>query len=226
MKRCLIVLAVVATSIPAMAQFFGLPVAENAKPGVQGAFSLGGGGTFGEYDDSDVTMYGGRIGYNLTDGFKVFGDVGMVEVEDADAEAAFQGGFLYAIPVQGDIPLAIRGTVGMLSYEETMTEYYYMYRIDAKADLDLMTYTLALLTSMDMDPMSIYAGAGVVHTTVDMEASASALGYTVSVSESDSETDPMVLVGTKFALNANLSIYGEVAFIDGVNVGAGIVGQF
>ncbi|MGD9612839.1 MAG: outer membrane protein [Kiritimatiellia bacterium] len=201
MKKGLIGLMVLACAGSALAQLAGLPIAGGAAAPA-GRLQGSGGVVLGD----DFNTYGVRVAYAPIEGLAVFGDAGLLDPDEGDMGWAIQGGGLFVLPVDLPVDVGVRGTIGYggFDFDEAGVE----------GDATLLTLNGGVLASKTVDRFTPYAFVGVNYadTEVDVE------GYG---DESEDETDLAIAAGTTFALNEQLSFYGEIAHIDDVFFGLG-----
>jgi hypothetical protein len=207
MKKCMWMLVVMAFAASAMGQILGLPVGGGAVAPGAGTFAVSGGGVF----NGDVSLYGGRVAYGVTEGLAVFGDAGLMDVDGLDIGFAFQAGALYVLPFELPVDLALRATAGTGSADT-----------DNGNDVSLMSLNGGLVVSKTLDIFTPYAFLGLSY--VDTEVTPNKRSRSIQ----EDMTDVMLAGGVSVAPTEQLSLYVEVAlielteWIDDVFVGAGV----
>jgi len=197
--RLLKITSVLAMSMFAMvahAQQFGIPVATDASPVMPGTFDASGGFVFGD----DVNFYGGRFNYNTTEELSVFGDLGLIDIDDLDMGFGLQGGVLYRLPEIQDMPFdfGVRGTLGYGAVSDDL-------------DVDYLTFSVMGLASFTIDEMfSVYGVLGLAY--VRQEVSGRIEGFRVSVTDSDME--PAIGVGVLANFTPEIAAYAEFLHVD------------
>ena len=174
-------------------QVLGLPVADHA--GKIPAGTIDGGAGFGH--SSDFDLYGGRIGYAITDDVRCFGDMGF-----ADNDFVGQVGSVVSFPLELPIDLGLRGAV-YKGFSE---------------DMDVLGLSAMAMTSMQVYYVGlfVYAGAGINLKLEDKE------GEFPDTSSGDETTiDPAATLGFLFPATDNLSLYLEGSYVDPFVVSAG-----
>lgn len=203
MKKWIVVAMVCAMAAPAMAQVLGLPIADGAAAEPQGLLRLSGGAIVGD----DANAYGGRVLFGVIEGLALMADLGIVDPDGGDTGFAYAGGAKFTLPVDLPVDLAVRGTIGMSSYEV------------GPVDVDVMDISVGGLVSKTIEQFTPYGFLGFVYEDVD--ADFEGLG-----SGSDSDTEIAIAGGVLFALNEQISLYGELAHIDDLFFGLGGRFQF
>ena len=198
MNKWIVVLVVLMLAAPAMAQLAGLPIAGGATAmkgvGASGGVVLG----------DDFNLYGARVNFAPADGVLFFGDAGALDPDEGDMGWAIQGGGQFTLPVELPVDLALRGAIGFGGFDAE--------EVDVSATL--MTLNGGLVVSKTIETLTPYAFLGINYadTTVEIK------GYD---EESEDETDAVVAGGLSVALNEQISLYGEIAYIDDVFFGFG-----
>lgn len=206
MKLAVLSLGLVLMASPALA-FLGLPIADDATV-TQGDLIVSGGVTL----ESDINMYGGRVSYGLMDGFSGFIGVGIVDPDgDLDSEPFFQLGGVYQLPVDAPVDLAVRGSFGIVSFEESWH--------GEKYELDIWMLNVGVLASHVIDPMiTVYGFGGISYQKWEEKYTSARWG---SESWDDTETEIAIAGGALFNVNENVSLYGELAHIDEMFISLG-----
>lgn len=201
MKKCMVILVVAMFAGPALAQLAGLPIAGGAVAPA-GLVQASGGVVIGD----DFNTYGVRGTFAPIEGLAVFGDAGLLDPDEGDMGWAIQGGGLFVLPLGLPVDLGLRGAIGFAGYD------YDEAGVDAS--VTMMTLNGGVLASKTIDQLTPYAFAGInyVETTADID------GYG---DVDDDETDLAVAGGVVFALTEQISLYGEIAYIDDVFFGLG-----
>lgn len=200
MKKWMAILTVLMFAVPAMAQLIGLPIGGGAEAPA-GKLQAGAGLVVGD----DFNMYGVRGIFAPVEGLAVFGDAGLLDPDGGDMGWAIQGGGLFVLPLGLPVDLGLRGAVGFGGFD-----------VDEGVDASVSILTLngGVLASKKIEMLTPYAFAGLNYadTTVDVDGHGE---------HSDDETDLAVAAGVSFALNEQISFYGEIAHIDDVFFGLG-----
>ena len=192
MKKWIAVLMMTVLAVPALAQFAGLPIAGGAAAAPGGAFSASGGVVIGD----DVNLYGVRGGFAPIEGLALFGDAGVLDPDEGDMGWAVQGGGLFTLPLELPVDVGVRGTLGFAGYDGDGGDVTYM---------DIMG---GLLVSKAIQQLTPYAFLGFNYMDYEVELD----GYHGDYS--DDETDAVLAAGVEFAINEQISLYGEIAHID------------
>lgn len=186
-------------AVPVMAQLAGLPIAGGAGLSQPGALNLSGGVVLGD----DFNTYGVRLGFAVLDNLTLFGDAGVLDPDYGDTGWAFQGGGLVTLPLQGlPVDVGLRGTVGYAGFDVS------------GGDVRITDLMGGVLVSKTIEQITPYAFLGVNY--FDSEVKVRGYGK-----HSDDETDLAVAGGVEFALTEQISLYGELAYIDDPFVGLG-----
>lgn len=183
----------------AHAQLLGLPVADDAAPGMAGDMALSGGIVLGD----DINLYGGRFSFDALDQLTVFGDLGAVDPDRGDTGFGIQGGGLFSLRIP-DFPadVALRGTAGYANIDQGSGR--------RSVDIDIWTVTGAGVVSHPINEMfSVYGVLGVAYTRFSTSG------------HSDSEFDPALGIGALLSATPELSFYAEFMHIDDPWIGIG-----
>jgi opacity protein-like surface antigen len=199
MKKLIVVAMMCALAAPAMAQIMGMPLADSAAAPEQGLLRASGGVIIGD----DANAYGGRITYGLMEGLALFADLGMIDPDGGDTGLCYQGGGKFTLPLDLPVDVAVRGAIGMTSYEVLNT------------DVDVMGVAIGGLVSKEIEQFTPYGYIGLDYSKVDIEG----LG-------DDDETEIAIGGGVLFALTEQLSLYGEIVNVDDLFFGLGGRWQF
>ncbi len=198
-KKWILGLNVCLLSVPVLAQFAGLPIANSAVAPVAGEMRV----TAGVVTSDDYNQYGGRISFAPIGRLALFGDVGAIDPDGADVGPSGQAGFQFTLPTGEEklADVAIRGTVGFGRFD-----------MDG-GDLEMKGFTLGALVSRDVKWIAPYVllGMSFVNTEVDAHG----------MKESDDETDLALAVGTLLKLTDSFSLFGEYAYVDESFLNAG-----
>ena len=206
MKKLIVVLAIGALAAPAMAQFGGLPYADSAAAPEAGLMRVSGGLVMGD----DFNTYGGRFTYGVMDGLAVFGDLGLLDPDEGDSGFAYQGGAKFTLPLELPVDLAVRAAIGMASYDVE------------GGDADMTDFNGGVLASKDLDMFTPYAFIGLNYLKWEVSADTEFGSFDAD----DDETDIALAGGVIFSLTDQISLYGEVAYIDDPFFAAGGRFQF
>ncbi len=185
----------------AWGQMAGLPVANDAGTRVPDSKMVSAGLVMGD----DLNLYGGRVNYAVSHQLSLFGDMGIVDPDGGDNGWAIQGGGLFCLPFDAPIDLAARGTMGYANLDQDIDQ--------SSVDVNMLTVNASALGSMDVEMLTLYGLLGLNYTRTEVSAS----GF----SDTDTETDPVIGGGAIFALNKQISLYGEVIHIDEIWIGLG-----
>lgn len=186
-------------AVPVMAQLAGLPIAGGAGLSQPGALNVSGGAVIGD----DFNTYGMRLGYAVLDDLTLFGDVGVLDPDYGDTGWAFQGGGLVALPLKGlPVDVALRGSLGYAGYDVR------------GGDVRMMNLMGGVLVSKTIEQFTPYAFLGLNY--IDAEVKVRGHGK-----YSDDETDLAIAGGVECALTEQVSLYGELVYIDDLFVGFG-----
>ncbi len=203
MKRpgvLLILVLCVATTVNA--QIYGLSIGETAAPPGHGHIRISGSILSG---NDDSTLYGGRLGYGVTEDVLLFADVGVFETQHADPETIAQAGAIYAPATDLPIDLALRVT--LVPYIQSY-EYY-------------LETSFALLASRSLDERDqwvLYGSAGLLHQRWELEMAISA---TQTYEDSGNQTKGHFAAGMMYQPSDMLSFFIEAARIDDTFWGGG-----
>lgn len=204
MKKLIVVAMMCAMAAPAMAQFAGLPYADSAAAPEAGLIRVSGGAVVGD----DANGYGGRVTFGVMEGLALFADLGMIDPDEGDAGLAYQGGGKYTLPLDLPVDVALRGTIGMASYEVT-----------DDVDADWLFVNVGALVSKTIEQFTPYGFLGMNYS--DVEVDWEGVG-----DASEDETDVALAGGVLFDLTEQLSLYGEIVHIDDLFFGLGGRFQF
>ena len=179
------------------AQMIGLPVMDTATPRDRGNLEVTPGAMFGH----EMDFYGERTTVSVLDDLRVFLDLGLSDIRDAEANFGIQGGALYTLEPIDLAALALRGTI-----YHTSTDYLGLTGVDG-----MLVFSDETL----LDHLYFYGGAvlDIVYKTFDHVGGASA---------NKTEVNPAVSLGLSFQFNDTFSIFAETDYIDGLYVGGGL----
>ena len=199
MKKWILVLCLCLLSVPAMAQFAGLPIANSAAAPVAGETRV----TAGIVTSDDYNQYGGRLSFAPIARLALFGDFGALDPDGGDVGPSGQAGVQFTLPLGEEslIDLALRATAGFASFD-----------FDG-GDLSMNGFTAGGLVSRDVKILSPYAFLGMSVVNIEVDAH--------GASESEDETDLAFAVGTLLKLTDAFSLYGEYAHVDESFLNAG-----
>ena len=199
MKKFVLVLVSCLISVPALAQFAGLPVAGPATVTAAGATSVSAGAVIGD----DFNLYGGRLSFAPIGRLALFADLGAIDPDDGDLGLSFQGGVQFTLPLkESPVDVAARATWGHASF-------------DFKGgDLKASGFNIGALVSRDLDLFSPYVFLGL--NFVDTEVKAGGAKHT------DDETDLAAAFGTLLRLGEQFALYGEIAHVDDLFFSVGL----
>jgi len=197
MKKWMVTMVVLMLAGSAMAQFSGLPIGGGAAATEAGALGVSGGVVLGD----EFNLYGGRMSFAPAAGLSLFGDLGAFDPDLGDMGVALQGGALFTLPVDLPVDLGLRGTIGWTEFE--------MMGFDA----DSLGINGGLVVSKTIDLLTPYAYIGINYVDATVE--------TELADVSEDETDIALAGGLSVALNNQVSLYGEIAYIDDVFFGLG-----
>lgn len=145
--------------------------------------------------ESDINMYIARASYGIMDGVSVFAGVGLIDPDYGDSEICLQAGGKYQLPLDLPVDLAIRGALGIVSGD----------------GWDLMSINGGVLASKPIDyGITLYGFGGLSFMRVEVGR------------HSDTDTELALAGGAMYAINENISVYGELAMIDEVFISAGL----
>ncbi len=146
-QRCVVMFAtcilVFTVATAAGAQIHGLSVVDTADPPGKGAKHF----VASTFVAETSSLYGGRLGYGLTDRLLVFADMGVHDADYFDPEFLGQAGMRYSLPLDLPFDLAFRTTA--IPYIASYEHY--------------VEITMGFLASRYLDAESawaVYAGAG------------------------------------------------------------------
>ena len=199
MKKWILVLCLCLLTVPVMAQFAGLPIANSAAAPVAGETRISGGAAFSD----DFSLYGGRLSFAPIGRLALFGDLGAIDPDGGDLGPSGQAGLQFTLPMGEEklMDMALRATVG-----------YARFDFDG-GDLAMDGFTLGALVSRDVTLITpyVFLGMSFVDTEVDVHG----------MKESEDETDLAFAVGTLLNLTDAFSLYGEYAHVDESFLNAG-----
>jgi hypothetical protein len=177
----------------APAQGVGLPIMDTADSREQGNLEVTPGGWIGE----DLSYYGARVSATALEEMRVFLDLGILSVKDAEDGFGGQVGALYSLPSDSVTALGLRGACYFADTEE----------------LDVLGGNLMLVFSDEtlLDDLFLYGGAGADYGRKE--------GW---YGKARSELNPIVALGLEYLLHANVSIFAEVTHTDTSFIGGGI----
>jgi hypothetical protein len=183
-----------------MGQLIGLPIADGAAPAELGLLRASGGIVLGD----DVNFYGGRVAFAPTDGLTVFGDLGAVDFDESGIDMGWgiQGGGQFTLPMELPVDVAVRATAGMAKSD-----------IDGGGDVTWTSLNGGVVASKAIDMLTPYAYVGLHY----LKAEAKAGGH----KHSEDDTEPGLGAGVLFAVNEQISLYGEFIYIDDPYFGVG-----
>lgn len=149
--------------------------------------------------ESDVNMYIARASYGIMDGASVFAGLGLFDPDFADSEILLQAGGKYQLPLDLPVDLAIRAAVGIVSGD----------------GWDLMSINGGALASTPInDALTVYGFGGLSFLRAEYGR------------HSDTETELALAGGAMYAINENISVYGELAMIDEMFISVGLSMKF
>ncbi|HOW96532.1 MAG TPA: hypothetical protein P5567_03160 [Kiritimatiellia bacterium] len=204
MKKWIVLAMVGAMAAPAMAQFAGLPYADGAAAPEAGLVRGSAGAVVGD----DANAYGGRVTFGVMEGLALFADLGLLDPDEGDTGFTYQGGGQYTLPLDLPVDVALRGSIGMASYEVT-----------DDADADWLFVNFGALVSKTIEQFTPYGFLGMCYRDVEID-------WEGVGDASEDETDVAIAGGALFALNEQFSLYGELAHIDDLFFGLGGRFQF
>lgn len=202
----------------AWSQGIGLPIADISGPQVDHWLWA----TAGTSVSDEFTFYGVRGTFGVTEGFRLFGDIGMVDITDEDNDIGVQGGMFYRFPLELLADFGIRAT---------------LYATDTDME-DITGGTLALTASQEVltQGMFIYGGAGVdvqnrrhphptEATAVPDPDDPNSVRLVIEDNEDQSSTEanPFLSIGGYVSFTDWLSAYVEVSQSDDTFLSCGIV---
>ena len=228
-----------ALSVAALGQGFGLQVADTAGPGNVGAMRVTGGFVMGKFAEADTAFYGARYTYNVLEDLSVFGDVGALDVEDPyELSASFQIGALYTLPVETlPVDLGVRGTVFMPVLDDVSEN-------GMSVETKVWGASLMLIGSGCLEAVpevSLYGGLGLTHWEAEWKTSVpndpalvpskqeteNLLGMriaapTLEAIARDRGTELALTAGALYQFSEAWSVYGEVSDVEDPLFGAGV----
>ncbi len=181
----------------AQAQMVGLPVMDTATPRDQGNLELLPGIMVGQ----DMNFYGARTTVSVMDEFRVFLDLGQVDIQDGDANFAVQGGMLYTLMSNDFIDLGVRGA-----------GYY------ANTDLLGLTGCNGMLVFSDesvVNNLYCYGGLGLDYVQKDIKTRWGS-------SSKQNEINPALALGLSYQFNERFTLFTEANYVDGLYAGIGL----
>ena len=207
MKRRLVVLAAMTLAVPVQAQFFGLPVADGAASPAAGDVQAVAGMMMG--DDFDAG--GGRLLFAPVPRLLLFADLGILNPDRGDWGPAFQGGARFTLPFRDESPLdvALQAAGGLASCE-----------LDA-GDLRMQAFNAGALASRSVGIITPDAFLGLCFTDAELDLKEKHKGK-----NSHNETDLAAAAGIRVRCGSQFSIYGEIAHVDELKLGAGAGWKF
>ena len=204
MKRAMVILAVLACTVPALAQLAGLPIAGGADGMAAGGMRASGGLVLGD----DFNLYGVRGTFAPIENLALFGDAGLIDPDMGDMGWALQGGGLFMLPLGLPVDVGVRGALGFGGFDADIPG------VDATATLT--TINGGVLASKKIEMITPYAFAGLNYAKTKVEIDGA------DGDASDDETDLAIAGGATVSLNEQISFYGEIAYIDDPFFGAGM----
>lgn len=200
MKKMVLMLCAGCFSIPAVAQFYGLPIADGASAPAAGETRASAGAVLA----GDFNLYGGRLLFAPLGRLALFADFGAMDPAAGDLGSAFQGGAKFTLPLKADNPVdvALRATWAFASYDTR------------GGDLKMNGFNVGALVSREVERLTPYAFLGL--NFVDAEVDINGPGR-----NSKDETDLAVAAGVLLRLVRHLSLYGELAHVDELMFNAG-----
>ncbi|MBU1908488.1 MAG: hypothetical protein KJ726_00390 [Verrucomicrobia bacterium] len=203
MKKLIVVAMVCAMAAPAMAQFIGLPYADSAAAPAAGLIRVSGGVVIGD----EANAFGGRVTFGVMEGLALFADLGMIDPDGGDTGLCYQGGGKFTLPLDLPVDVALRGVIGMSSFDAGATS------------VDVFDVNVGALVSKDMEMFTPYGFIGLDYEDAEVD-----IPGTGSIS--DDETNVAIAGGVLFSLTEQLSFYGEIVHIDDLLFGLGARWQF
>lgn len=214
MRKVLVVATVVMlVAGMAMAQGYGMQVGESAAAAAQGAIRVSAGANVG----GDMMFYGARAAYAPVQGLQVFVQGGLADSDDLDSSAtSIGGGAMYALPLQMPVDLAVRGAIDKPLFDdiEIPTYDYYGYSVGGGTmSVDVLVMSALALASKSLDQvagLTVYAGVGFARVSVSVG----------DVDESDTNLE--LVGGAIYNVTEQLSVFGEVDYVDDPFFGGGV----
>ncbi|NLG35620.1 MAG: outer membrane beta-barrel protein [Lentisphaerae bacterium] len=199
MKKAVLVLVTCWISVPALAQFAGLPIAGPATVGEGGATWVSAGAVIGD----DFNLYGGRLSFSPIGRLSLFADAGAIDPDDGDLGLSFQGGVQFTLPMkESPVDVAARATWGHAGF-------------DVKGgDVKMSGFNIGALLSRDLESFSPYVFLGL--NVVDSEVKAGGAKHT------DDATDLAAAFGALLRLGHQFALYGEIAHVDDLFFSVGL----
>ena len=201
-RLIVLLILVLSTAMNVEAQIYGLSVGDTALPQGKGLTRISGAIMSG---DDDSTLYGGRLGYGVTERFLLSADVGVYETEYADPETIAQAVATYALSTELPLDLALRMT--LVPYIQSY-EYY-------------LETSFSVLASRSLDQRNqwvLYGSAGVLHQQWELELAISA---TRTYADEGDQTEGHFSAGTMYQPSDRLSFFLEAVRVKHVFWGGG-----
>ena len=177
------------------AQDIGLRIADTAESRNAGQFEVTPGAIWGQ----DISFYGVRETYVVSEDLRAFLDLGLVDSDGSNLDLGGQLGVVAPLPgIEFIGDLAARTTV------------YYV-NTDAQ---DTLGTDLMLVSSSEtlLDGLFLYGGLG-------MDISYREVDYT---SSGRLEINPALSIGLMYRFNDSVGVYLEASHVDGASFGAGV----
>jgi len=191
MNKWIVIAIVLGMAVPAMAQFAGLPISGGAAAPEAMKAGLGAGVVL----NSDINLYGVRMGFTPTAGLTFFGDIGALDPDIGDMGMAIQGGALYSLPVDLPVDMGLRGTLGWGGYD-----------LEVDGDVTFFNFNGGLLISKAIDIMTPYAFLGLNYVDATVKVG--------DIEASDNQTDFAGTLGLSLKVAEGVSVYAEYSYID------------
>ncbi len=193
MKKRLLMVCLLWIPVPALAQFLGLPIADDAKAPTMGTTRISAGGVQGD----EFNLYGGRLSFAPIGRLALFADVGAIDPDRGDLGFACQLGAQFTLPLGQSRPVdvALRAAWDQARFD-----------LDA-GDVESSGFNAGVLVSREVKLFSPYAYLGL--NFVDSEVKVKGGGKA-----SDDSTDLAVAVGTLIRLADPFALYVEFAHVD------------
>lgn len=183
-----------AAALPAHAQMFGMPLADDAPPVIEKSSYVTAGMMFGE----ETSYYGLRGTYALTGDIRVFADVGIADIKDdldgfeGGNEMGVQAGLLYSLRVITAVDLALRAA-GYFSPTTRSDAYGANAMVLASRETPL-------------SGLSVYGGAGL----------------DLMILEGEGDPDMALALGVLFGLTEQTHVFVEVGHRERSAFGGGL----